>query len=79
MAGAARKAIAAGTAASEIAVLYRFNAAQARFEAALARADIATVVADDVPFFEREEVRAVLVPFGQTARAQPEGRRSRHR
>ncbi len=72
VAGATRKAIAAGTAASEIAVLYRFNAAQARFEAALARADIATVVADDVPFFEREEVRAVLLPFGQTARAQPE-------
>ena len=72
VASTARKAIAAGTAAAEIAVLYRFNAAQARFEAALARADIASVVADDVPFFEREEVRSVLVPFGQTARAQPE-------
>jgi DNA helicase-2/ATP-dependent DNA helicase PcrA len=72
VAGAARRAIAAGTAPSEIAILYRYNASQARFEAALARADIATVVADDVTFFERDEIRSILVPFGQTARAQPE-------
>ena len=72
IAGAARKAMAAGTAPSEIAVLYRFNAAQARFEAALTRANIATVVAEDVTFFEREEIRSVLVPFGRAARAQPD-------
>jgi DNA helicase II / ATP-dependent DNA helicase PcrA len=72
VAGAARRAIAAGTPASEIAVLYRFNATQARFEAAFARAQIPTVVADDVTFFEREEIRQVLVPFGRAARAQPD-------
>lgn len=71
VAGAARRAIASGTAAGEIAVLYRFNATQARFEAALARAGIATTVAADTTFFDREEVRAVLRPFGQAARAQP--------
>ncbi|MGH9055823.1 MAG: 3'-5' exonuclease, partial [Acidimicrobiales bacterium] len=68
----ARRAIASGTAPSEIAVLYRFNASQARFEAAFARFDIPTVVAEDTPFFEREEIRAVLIPFGQAARRQPE-------
>ena len=74
VAGAARRAIAAGTPASEIAVLYRFNAAQARFEAALTStsASVPTVVADDTTFFDREEVRAVLVPFGKAARAYPD-------
>jgi len=72
VAGAARQAIATGTPRSEIAVLYRFNATQARFEAAFARAGIVTVVADDTPFFERNEIRSILVPFGQTARAQPD-------
>ena len=37
---------------------HRFNATQARFEAAFARAKIATVVTDDTTFFGREEVRA---------------------
>ncbi len=69
---AAKRAIAAGTPASEVAVLYRFNSAQARFEASFARAGVPAVVADDVTFFEREEIRAVLVPFGQAARADPE-------
>lgn len=72
IAGAIRKAVAAGTPSSEIAILYRFNSAQARFEAALSNAGIATVVADDVTFFDREEIRSVLVPFGQAARSQPE-------
>jgi DNA helicase-2/ATP-dependent DNA helicase PcrA len=69
---AAKRAIASGTPVSEIAVLYRYNATQARFEAAFARADIATVVAEDVTFFDRPEVRAALVPFGRVARAQPD-------
>ena len=68
----AKRAIAAGTPPSEVAVLYRFNATQARFEAAFARANVPAVVADDTTFFEREEVRAVLVPFGLAARAQPD-------
>jgi DNA helicase-2/ATP-dependent DNA helicase PcrA len=70
--GAARRSLASGTPLAEIAVLYRFNATQARFEAAFARADIPTVVADDTPFFERDEIRSVLVPFGQSARARPD-------
>ena len=36
------------------AVLYRFNATQARIEAAFAHADIATTVTDDTTFFERD-------------------------
>lgn len=72
VAGATRKAIAAGTSPSEVAVLYRFNASQARFEAALTRADIDIVVAEDVVFFERDEIRSVLVPFGRATRARPE-------
>lgn len=72
VAGAARRAIAGGTPVPEIAVLYRFNATQARFEAAFARAGIPTVVAGDNSFFDRDEIRAVLVPFGREARAQPQ-------
>ena len=72
VAGAIRKAVTAGTSPSEIAVLYRFNASQARFEASLARLKIPTVVADDVPFFERDEIRSVLVPFAQAARSEPD-------
>ncbi|HZU73717.1 MAG TPA: ATP-dependent helicase, partial [Acidimicrobiales bacterium] len=72
VAGAAKRAIAQGVPPDQIAVLYRFNATQARFEAALARAGVATVVAEDTTFFERPEVRSVLVPFGRAARAQPE-------
>ncbi|HET6965613.1 MAG TPA: ATP-dependent helicase [Acidimicrobiales bacterium] len=72
VAGAARRAISGGTPPAEIAVLYRFNATQARFEAALARAGIATVVAEDTTFFDRDEIRAVLLPFGRAARAQPD-------
>jgi len=72
VAGAVRRAVDEGTPVSEMAVLYRFNATQARFEAALARAGIATVVAEDATFFDREDIRSVLVPFGRSARAQPE-------
>jgi DNA helicase II / ATP-dependent DNA helicase PcrA len=67
-----QKALAAGTPPSEVAVLYRFNAMQARFETALAEAGVATVVVDDTTFFDREEVKAVLRPFGQRARAEPD-------
>jgi DNA helicase II / ATP-dependent DNA helicase PcrA len=67
-----RRAITGGAPPSEIAILYRFNASQVRFEAALTAEGIASVVAEDTTFFEREDVRAVLVPFGQAARAEPE-------
>jgi len=72
VAGAAKRAISRGTPPSEIAVLYRYNATQARFEAAFARVGVPAVIAEDVTFFGREEVRAVLVPFGRAARAGPE-------
>ncbi len=71
VATAAKRAISGGTPPSEIAVLYRYNATQARFEAAFARAGVPAVVAEDVTFFDREEVRGVLVPFGRAARAEP--------
>jgi DNA helicase-2/ATP-dependent DNA helicase PcrA len=67
----AARAMAAGTAASEIAVLYRFNATQARFEAAFAEADIAAA-AEDTTFFDRPEVKVVLAAVEQAARRQPD-------
>lgn len=72
VAEAIRRRVAQGVPPGEIAVLYRFNATQARFEAAIAGAGIDTVVAEDTPFFERTEITEVLVPFGQAARAQPD-------
>jgi DNA helicase II / ATP-dependent DNA helicase PcrA len=71
IAAAAKRAISHGTPPTEVAVLYRYNATQARFEAAFARAGVPAVVAEDVTFFDREEIRAVLVPFGRAARADP--------
>ena len=69
---AIRRAISAGTPLSEIAVLYRFNATQGRFEAACARADIATTAGEDGTFFDRDEVRQILETFARTARADPD-------
>ncbi|MDQ6947932.1 MAG: ATP-dependent helicase [Actinomycetota bacterium] len=64
--------IAAGTPSSEIAVLYRFNSTQARFEAAFAQADIAAVAAEDTVFFDRPEVKAALAAVAHAARSRPE-------
>lgn len=64
------KAVAEGTAPSEVAVVYRFNATQAHFEAACARSGIATLESKGVAFFEREEGR-VLVPFVQAGLVSP--------
>jgi DNA helicase-2/ATP-dependent DNA helicase PcrA len=61
----------AGTPWEEMAVLYRFNATAARVEAALNSASIPYQTAGQVRFFDRPEVRAVLVPFGQHARISP--------
>lgn len=55
----------------EMAVLFRFNATAARIEGALSSANIPYQTAGQVRFFERQEVRAVLVPFGQRARNTP--------
>jgi len=67
----AARAMAAGTPASEVAVLYRFNSIQARFEAAFAQSDIAAVAAEDTTFFERAEVMAVLAGVRQGGADQP--------
>ena len=72
IAGATRRVLAAGTRPSQVAVLYRYNSAQARFEAAMTRAGIASQVAEDVTFFEREEIRSALARFGAFARADPD-------
>lgn len=55
-----------------MAVLYRFNATSARLESALARGSIPYQLASDTRFFDRPEIRAILVPFGQKARANPQ-------
>jgi DNA helicase II / ATP-dependent DNA helicase PcrA len=62
----------AGTPWEEMAVLFRFNATAARVESALSSAGIPYQTAGQVRFFERQEVRAVLTPFGQRARMNPE-------
>jgi DNA helicase II / ATP-dependent DNA helicase PcrA len=61
-----------GTPAREIAVLYRFNAQSARFEAALTGAGIPYNVADNERFFERPEIREPLIAFGRRARSEPD-------
>ncbi len=62
----------AGVPWEEMAVLFRFNATAARIEGALSSANIPYQTAGQVRFFERQEVRAVLVPFGQLARSAPD-------
>lgn len=69
---AIRRSLGAGTPASEIAVLVRFNAQSARLEAALAAARIPYSVSDTGRFFDRPEVRDPLRAFGRAARAGPE-------
>jgi DNA helicase II / ATP-dependent DNA helicase PcrA len=56
----------------EMAVLFRFNAASARLEVALAEADIPYATADGKGFFERPEILAILRPFGARSRSWPE-------
>jgi DNA helicase-2/ATP-dependent DNA helicase PcrA len=60
-----------GLPASEIAVLYRFNAQSARLEQALTSAGVPYTVADTERFFARPEVLTVLRRFGAAARAEP--------
>lgn len=62
----------AGVPYDAMAVLYRFRASAARVEETLTAAGIPHHVAGEARFFERPEVRAVLVPFGQAARAEPD-------
>ncbi|MFC7765613.1 ATP-dependent helicase [Leucobacter soli] len=66
VAASIRGAVAAGTPASEIAVLYRTNAQSAAIEAALERAGVDVRVHGAQRFFDRAEVRqAVMVMRGQ--------------
>lgn len=64
---------AAGISFDDMAVLYRFNSTAARFETALGHAGIPIqIAAGDESFWDRPDVRAVLVPFGQAARQHPD-------
>ncbi len=61
--------IAAGTPASEIAILYRVNAQSAAYEAALSDAGVPYLVRGGERFFERAEVREALVHLRGAGRA----------
>ena len=61
--------IAAGTRASDIAVLYRVNAQSAAYEAALADAGVPYIVRGGERFFERKEVREAVLLLRGAARA----------
>ncbi|WP_265520781.1 ATP-dependent DNA helicase UvrD2 [Oerskovia flava] len=61
--------MAAGTRASEIAILYRTNAQSEAFEAALADAGIGYLVRGGERFFQRKEVRDAIVLLRGSARS----------
>ena len=62
-----KKLIAAGTPASEIAVLYRINAQSEVYEEALTEAGIAFQVRGGEGFFSRQEIRQALVALQRAA------------
>ena len=67
VAKAIRKLIEAGTAPSEIAVLYRINAQSEVYEEALTEAGIAFQVRGGEGFFSRQEIRQALVALQRAA------------
>jgi DNA helicase-2/ATP-dependent DNA helicase PcrA len=69
VAAAAKRLIAGGTPASEIAVLFRINAQSEAYEQALSEAGIPYVLRGGEKFFERAEVRQALVLLRGAARA----------
>ena len=69
VAAAAKRLIAAGTPASEVAVLFRINAQSEVYEQALAEAGIPYVLRGGEKFFDRAEVRQALVLLRGAARA----------
>jgi len=69
VAEAAKRLIAGGTPASEIAVLFRINAQSEVYEQALAEAGIPYVLRGGEKFFDRAEVRQALVLLRGAARA----------
>jgi DNA helicase-2/ATP-dependent DNA helicase PcrA len=64
-----RELVAAGTPASEIAVLYRVNAQSAAYEAALADAGVPYLVRGGERFFDRAEVREAVLLLRGAGRA----------
>jgi DNA helicase-2/ATP-dependent DNA helicase PcrA len=69
VAAAAKRLIAEGTPASEIAVLFRINAQSEAYEQALTEAGIPYVLRGGEKFFDRAEVRQALVLLRGAARA----------
>ena len=67
-----RELVAAGTPASEIAVLYRVNAQSAAYEAALADAGVPYLVRGGERFFDRKEVREAVLLLRGAGRAADE-------
>lgn len=63
--------IAAGTPASEIAVLFRTNAQSEAYEAALAEAGVPAVVTGAERFFDRAEVRQAVVALRAATKGPP--------
>ena len=74
VAGRVKALLAAGTPASEIAVLFRTNAQSQQLEQALADADIPYLVRGGERFFARKEVRDALLLLRGAARASEGGR-----
>ncbi|BFU42485.1 ATP-dependent DNA helicase UvrD2 [Krasilnikovia sp. MM14-A1004] len=66
-----RDLLAAGTPASEIAVLFRTNAQSEAYEEALAEAEVPYVVRGAERFFERAEVRGAMVALRAAVRSTP--------
>lgn len=66
-----RELIAAGTQASEIAVLFRTNAQSETYEKALADAEVPYVVRGAERFFERPEVRKAVIALRAAVRSTP--------
>ncbi|SNY06485.1 ATP-dependent DNA helicase UvrD2 [Paractinoplanes atraurantiacus] len=66
-----RELIAAGTPASEIAVLFRINAQSETYEKALAEAEVPYVVRGAERFFERTEIRQAMIALRAAVRSIP--------
>lgn len=66
-----RELLAAGTPASEIAVLFRTNAQSEAYEEALAEAQVPYVVRGAERFFERTEIRQAMVALRAAVRSTP--------
>jgi DNA helicase-2/ATP-dependent DNA helicase PcrA len=66
-----RDLIAAGTPASEIAVLFRTNAQSEAYEKALAELEVPYVVRGAERFFERTEVRQAMIALRSAVRSTP--------